>query len=207
MLMQQDQAAGSRTGPLPPVARGSNRGQQEVVPPVQVVEFLLGREHFAIDLFDVKEVVEYTRITRLPNTPSYIKGIIDLRGEITTIIDLKEALAISGAEAKAEEHSRIIVLDDQITLSKTGIMVDDVLSVSTFQRSQVDSSLTALNKENNQIIGIIKKKIRIKERDSTELVIWIDVKQLLKALEQGMKEFSLTLDRLRSETAALEQES
>lgn len=205
--MQHDQAGGSRTGTLPsPVAKGGARGQQEVVPPVQVVEFLLGREHFAIDLFDVKEVVEYTRITRLPNSPSYIKGIIDLRGEITTIIDLKEALAIAGTEVKSEEDSRIIVLDDQITLSKTGIMVDDVLSVSTFQRSQVDSSLAALHKENNQIIGIIKKKIRIKDRDSTELIIWIDVKQLLKALEQGMKEISLTLDRIKSEAASTEQD-
>ena len=173
---------------------------------MQVVEFLLGREHFAIDLFDVKEVVEYTRITRLPNSPSYIKGIIDLRGEITTIIDLKEALAIAGTEVRSEEDSRIIVLDDQITYSKTGIMVDDVLSVSTFQRSQVDSSLTALHKENNQIIGIIKKKIRVKDRDSTELIIWIDVKQLLKSLEQGMKDFSLTLDRIKSETSSMDQE-
>mgnify|MGYP001298765882 CR=1 FL=1 len=205
--MQHDRAASSHTGSSPSsfTSKGA-RGQQEAVPPVQVVEFLLGREHFAIDLFDVKEVVEYTRITRLPNSPSYIKGIIDLRGEITTIIDLKEALAIAGTEVRSEEDSRIIVLDDQITYSKTGIMVDDVLSVSTFQRSQVDSSLTALHKENNQIIGIIKKKIRVKDRDSTELIIWIDVKQLLKSLEQGMKDFSLTLDRIKSETSSMDQE-
>lgn len=50
---------------------------------IQVVEFILGNEHFAIDLFDVREVVEYTNITKLPNSPPYIKGIIDLRGEIT----------------------------------------------------------------------------------------------------------------------------
>src|SRR5208337_4325884 len=61
---------------------------------LQVVEFLLGRERYAVDLFDVREVVEYTSITKLPNTPSYMKGIIDLRGEITTIIDLKERLCI-----------------------------------------------------------------------------------------------------------------
>ena len=207
MLMQDNQVAERSTVPVSRNAtRGVNRGQsgsqQEVVPPVQVVEFLLGKEHFAIDLFDVKEVVEYTRITRLPNTPSYIKGIIDLRGEITTIIDLKEALAIAGTDVRTEENSRIIVLDDQITLSKTGIMVDDVLSVSTFQRSQVDSSLAALHKENTQIIGIIKKKIRIKDRDSTELIIWIDVKQLLKSLEQGMKDINLAIDEIKSEMAS-----
>jgi purine-binding chemotaxis protein CheW len=209
--MQDNQVAERSTAPIHRnTAKGGNRNpagnQQETVPPVQVVEFLLGKEHFAIDLFDVKEVVEYTRITRLPNTPSYIKGIIDLRGEITTIIDLKEALAIAGEDVRSEEDPRIIVLDDQITLSKTGIMVDDVLSVSTFQRSQVDSSMAALHKENTQIIGIIKKKIRIKDRDSTELIIWIDVKQLLKSLEQGMKDISLTLDSIKSEVASREQD-
>jgi purine-binding chemotaxis protein CheW len=40
---------------------------------IQIVEFILGKERFAIDLFDVKEVVEYTTITRLPNVPAYIK--------------------------------------------------------------------------------------------------------------------------------------
>jgi len=46
------------------------------------------------NLFDVKEIVEYTRITPLPGSARYIKGIIDLRGEITTIIDLKEKMGI-----------------------------------------------------------------------------------------------------------------
>ncbi|MDO9538410.1 MAG: chemotaxis protein CheW, partial [Methanocalculus sp.] len=105
---------------------------------VQVVEFVLGDETFAIDLFDVREVVEYTRISALPNSPSYIKGIIDLRGEITTIIDLKERLNIMRNTDRREDESRIIVLDDTITKKKVGIMVDDVLSVSTFEMNQVD---------------------------------------------------------------------
>jgi hypothetical protein len=66
--------------------------------------------------------------------------------------------------------------------------------------------MAALHKENTQIIGIIKKKIRIKDRDSTELIIWIDVKQLLKSLEQGMKDISLTLDSIKSEVASREQD-
>ena len=56
---------------------------------IQVVEFLLGDEHFAVDLFEAREVVDYTRITHLPDTPPHIRDIIDVRGEITTIIDLK----------------------------------------------------------------------------------------------------------------------
>ena len=145
---------------------------------IQVVEFVLGDETFAIDLFEVREVVEYTRISALPNSPSYIKGIIDLRGEITTIIDLKARLNIIGSD-RAEEESRIIVLDDNITKKKVGIMVDDVLSVSTFETSQVDRTGAVDSDDDSCILGIIKKKSQAKDKEATDLVIWIDIKQLL----------------------------
>jgi purine-binding chemotaxis protein CheW len=147
---------------------------------LQVVEFLLGKEHYAVDLFDVREVVEYTSITKLPNTPSYMRGIIDLRGEITTIIDLKERLNILEKSDLPEENSRIIVLDEKITKAKTGIMVDDVLAVSTFERGDIDSTSASGAQEDAAILGIIKKKIKEKEHERHELIIWIDIRHLLK---------------------------
>lgn len=146
---------------------------------IQVVEFVLGSEHFAIDLFDVKEVVEYTTITKLPNVPSYVRGIIDLRGEITMIIDLKHRLNITEESTNSLEASRIIVLDDRIAKSKTGILVDDVTSVSTFEGNLVDYTSASVSKEETSIIGIIKRKIKIKDKETNELIIWIDIKQLL----------------------------
>jgi purine-binding chemotaxis protein CheW len=147
---------------------------------IQVVEFILGNEHFAIDLFDVREVVEYTSITKLPNSPPYIKGIIDLRGEITTIIDLKQRLNVTDQKQVDEQNTRIIVLDENITKSKIGIMVDDVSSVSTIDMDQVDYTSAAVHNQDSSIIGIIKKKIRIREKDFNELVIWIDIKPLIQ---------------------------
>ena len=150
----------------------------------QIVEFLLGQDHFAINLFDVKEIVEYSRITRLPNSPSHIKGIIDLRGEITTIIDLKQQLAITAKSATSEENSRIIVLDDRLTSSKTGIMVDDVLTVSTYYADQVDMTATS-GDDGSHIMGIIKKQTRDKEKELTQLIIWLDIKSLFSTMEQS----------------------
>lgn len=153
---------------------------------MQVVEFLLGNEHYAVDLFDVKEVVEYTTITKLPNSASYMKGIIDLRGEITTIVDLKERLHITaGAETK-DENSRIIVLDEKITNGKTGIMVDDVTSVSTFNMNDIDKTSAGDANDDTAILGIIKKKVKDKEHEKNELIIWIDIKYLLKDIGEGM---------------------
>jgi purine-binding chemotaxis protein CheW len=162
----------------------SGDGTPKLSDNIQVVEFLLGDEHFAIDLFEVREVVEYTRITHLPDTPSHIRGIIDLRGEITTIIDLKNLMHIHGEKKTDELTSRIIVLDDRITKSKIGIMVDDVLSVSTFSRKEVDTTAASVNRERNNIIGIIRKKARIKDRDVNELIIWIDIQRLLRDVDQ-----------------------
>ena len=167
-----------------PVATANNPVTSEERPTsIQVVEFMLGSEHFAIDLFDVKEVVEYTTITKLPNVPAYVRGIIDLRGEITMIIDLKHRLNITEASTKSIEASRIIVLDDKITKSKIGILVDDVTSVSTFEGNLVDYTSASLSHEETPIIGIIKRKARVNDREINELIIWIDIKKLLENID------------------------
>jgi purine-binding chemotaxis protein CheW len=150
---------------------------------IQVVEFILGKEHFAIDLFDVKEVVEYTSITKLPNTASYVKGIIDLRGEITTIVDLKQRLNIPDGTDITVEASRIIVLDEKITHTKMGILVDDVSSVSTFGMDMVDTTSESVDQDDTAILGIIKKKVNVKDKEVSELIIWIDIKPLVKDIK------------------------
>jgi purine-binding chemotaxis protein CheW len=147
----------------------------------QALEFVLGREHFAIDLFDVREVVEFTPITPLPNMDPSIRGIIDLRGEITTIIDLSETLNLGKESTVPLEDRRIIVLDDTILSFKVGILVDEVLAVSTFNHAQIDRAMTMVNKNETHILGIIRKPVVHGERSGTELLIWIDIRQLVKS--------------------------
>lgn len=180
-LDMADNRAGDQGVINTPVPR--NLHEKKKADNIQVVEFLLGKEHFAIDLFDVKEVVEYTRITHLPERSSYIKGIIDLRGEITTIIDLKQQLNIHDDAQASEEKSRIIVLDSKITKSKMGIMVDEVRSVSTYGRDQIDNTTTSSNKDSSNILGIIKKKIKIKDKEVNELLIWLDIRKLIAGID------------------------
>jgi purine-binding chemotaxis protein CheW len=182
--------------PSPPAAQGPASAEKNPIMDrkagthekgmLQVVEFLLGKERYAVDLFDVKEVVEYTTITQLPNSASYMKGIIDLRGEITTIVDLKDRLHIVAGTETKDENSRIIVLDEKITKAKTGIMVDDVLSVSTFDMSDIDKTSASDANDNAAILGIIKKKIKDKDHERNELIIWVDIKYLLKDISEGM---------------------
>lgn len=146
---------------------------------LQVVEFILGNELFAIDLFDTREVINYTEITPLPNTPTFIKGIIDLRGVITTIIDLKDMMQII-READGKRKSRIIVLDPSVSEKMIGILVDDVLAVSTYRDDEIDKESQSSSHHERDILGIIRKKGRTGDRDKSELVIWLDIRAMMR---------------------------
>ncbi|MDD1729556.1 MAG: chemotaxis protein CheW [Methanospirillum sp.] len=150
---------------------------------VQVVEFSLGDELYAIDLFEVKEVVDYTSITPLPHAPDYVKGIINLRGEITSIIDLQHCLHGSEHEFKSTDTSRIIVLDEAVLSKKIGILVDDVRSVATLESNQIDYTSASQIGDGSLIIGIIKRNTTLNEKELNELIIWIDIKQLLHGID------------------------
>lgn len=147
---------------------------------VEVVEFVLGDEHYAIDIFNACEVVETKNITSIPNVPAYIEGVIDLRENLILIVNLKTRLNIPGEVVK--NTSRIIVLDEKVTVSnkKYGILVDDVLAVSTFEKNVIDTaSLSAFDHNKGIIIGIIKNKVKVKNREITNLIILIDIRKLL----------------------------
>ena len=146
---------------------------------VQVVEFILGEDKFAINLFDVREIVESFRITPLPHAAPHVKGIIDLRGEITTVIDMKTVLQITKKATQCQADSRFIVLDDSVTSTKTGILVDDVTSVMTIPISDIDQT-PHTGEGSSYILGIIKKTSDNRDDTRKELLIWIDIKTLLE---------------------------
>jgi len=149
---------------------------------IQVVEFILGNELFAIDLFDTREVITQTEVTPLPNTPPYLKGIIDLRGMITTIIDLKDLMHIT-TESSGKKKSRIIVLDRSITEKPIGILVDDVFSVTTYGNEDIDKENTSSQKTHRDILGVIRKKTKITgEKDKSGLVVWLDIRTMIEKI-------------------------
>lgn len=152
---------------------------------VQVVEFLLGEDKYAVNLFDVREIVEASKITPLPHAPKHIRGIIDLRGEITTIIDLRALIgATKHANSADTEDLRFIVLDESVTNGKTGVVVDEVASVLTVALSDIDQSGRGTD-DDNFILGVIKKEVGERGESKKELVIWIDICGLIR--EKGIR--------------------
>ncbi|MFH0967177.1 MAG: chemotaxis protein CheW [Methanobacteriota archaeon] len=152
---------------------------------VQVVEFLLGDDTYAVNLFDVREIVEASKITPLPHAPKHIRGIIDLRGEITTIIDLRTLIgATKRADSAVTEDLRFIVLDESVTNGKTGVVVDEVASVLTVPLSDIDQSGRGSG-DDTFILGVIKKEVGERGESKKELVIWIDICGLIR--EKGLR--------------------
>ncbi|MHB8780819.1 MAG: chemotaxis protein CheW [Candidatus Geothermincolia bacterium] len=117
---------------------------------LQLVIFQLGKEDYALEVARVKEIIPVTGITRMPNAPGYLKGIINLRGQIIAVLDLAERLGIA---ADAEADRRIIVLD--LEEVRAGVLVDNVLEVGRVPAGSLEPSPLAQG-EAGAIKGVIQ---------------------------------------------------
>lgn len=134
----------------------------------QVVVFRLGSEKFAADIASVKEIVRLAPISSLPQMPPYVDGVINLRGKVTMIVDLRRRLGV--ATADHTKDSRIIVLstDD----SQMGAIVDAVTETLTITDESIDTS-------SGSITSISSDHIEGIARVESGLVILVDLKAIL----------------------------
>jgi purine-binding chemotaxis protein CheW len=147
---------------------------------VEVVEFILGGEHYALDIHLAREIVEMLQITPIPRAPHYISGVINLRGEITNIMNLNTMLGLVNQEAR--DNQKIIVLvPEAVSGSNIGIIVDDVIGVLQVAESDVEHLGEGLASEVSGFVkGIIKLKRDDADKKNTQLIIWLDVKKVLE---------------------------
>ena len=147
---------------------------------VEVVEFILGGEHYALDIHLAREIVEILQITPIPRAPHYISGVINLRGEITNIMNLNTMLGLVNQDAR--DNQKIIVLvPEAVSGSNIGIIVDDVIGVLQVAESDVEHLGEGLASEVSGFVkGIIKLKRDDADKKNTQLIIWLDVKKVLE---------------------------
>jgi purine-binding chemotaxis protein CheW len=147
---------------------------------VDVVEFLLGGERYALDIQLAREIVEMIPITPIPRAPPYISGVINLRGEITNIMNLNTLLGLPNQEVR--DNQKIIVLvPDAASGSNVGIIVDEVTSVLQVAESDIEHLGEGLSSEVSSFVkGIIKLKGDESDKKSTGLIIWIDMQKVLE---------------------------
>ncbi|WP_342677674.1 chemotaxis protein CheW [Methanofollis sp. UBA420] len=148
---------------------------------VDVVEFEFTGERYALDIALAREIVEMVPITPVPRAPPHIAGIINLRGEITTVLNLSTILGIP--EGERREHQKIIILVAEAAGgSNVGIIVDDVLAVMQVSEDEVEKMDESLARD-AYVKGIIKVTDRTAEDEAIKnLIIWVDMAKVLEQI-------------------------
>lgn len=138
---------------------------------LQFVIFRLGSEEYGIDISKVREIIRVSGFTRIPGSPGYVEGIINLRGQITRVINLRDRLGMEKSEIGGS--SRIIILDADG--ASTGLLVDYVSEVKSLPGNAIESVTNALvsGSGSSFITGVAKM--------SGRLLILIEPEKLIDA--------------------------
>lgn len=140
----------------------------------QYVLFRLDNEYYGIDILNVQTIEKVMNITRVPRALDYVEGVINLRGEIVPVINLRKRFYLSKMELN--EESRIIIVSIEDTV--IGLLVDGSSEVLQLASEDIDdvSNITDSIK-NDYIKGIGKKENRI--------IILLDLKKVLGNIENS----------------------
>ena len=135
---------------------------------LQWVTFKLDHETYGINVMQVQEVLRYTEIAPVPGAPYYVVGIINLRGNVVTVIDTRSRFGLQPAEV--DDSTRIVIIEAEKQV--IGILVDSVAEVVYLRRSEIDNAPNVGTEESAKFIQ------GVSNRDN-ELLILVDLDKLL----------------------------
>jgi len=95
----------------------------------QYLTFVLGNETYGVDILRVQEIKGWTPVTAIPNTPSYIKGVLNLRGTIVPVIDLRTRFNLKNVEYTALTVIIVLTIQSEYRSHVAGVVVDSVSDV------------------------------------------------------------------------------
>ncbi len=139
---------------------------------LQLVSFNIGEEEFGVDILQVQEIIRMLEVTRVPNAPEYIDGVINLRGKVIPIIDLRRRFDM--ARKEHDKHTRIVVVE--LGGQVVGFVVDAVSEVLRIPRSVTEPPPTLVGGVREEYITAVGK---LEDR----LLILLDLEKILKASE------------------------
>jgi purine-binding chemotaxis protein CheW len=102
---------------------------------MQLVGFMIGKELFGVNILMVQEIIRAAPITAVPNSPDFVEGVINLRGNIIPVIELRKRLGFATPEVNMKD-SWILILDIEGRI--TGFIVDSVTEVLKIQESTIE---------------------------------------------------------------------
>lgn len=140
---------------------------------VQVVAFKLRDEEYGFDILNVKEIKGLTDIARVPFASDFIKGVINLRGSVLPVIDLKRRLALMDTPYTSDTRI-VIVKSDEI---EVGMIVDAVTEVITLKKEHIDEVKAVSNERSHFIRGIGKTNDR--------LIIMLNLEEIIGVVDEA----------------------
>ncbi len=143
----------------------------------ELVIFRIGREDFGVDILMVQEIIRLPEVTPIPNAPGFIVGVINLRGRIIPVIDLRQRLKISGNEPEGDNRkTRVLIVE--INSRVTGFVVDTVVGILKTPLSEIEPApdLVSSSIDAEYVAGVIKLPGR--------LIVLLDFLKVLKPQEK-----------------------
>ncbi|NOU50824.1 chemotaxis protein CheW [Pseudoalteromonas sp. JBTF-M23] len=135
---------------------------------LQWVTYKLEDETYGINVMQVQEVLRYTEIAPVPGAPAYVLGIINLRGNVVTVIDTRARFGLVSADVT--DNSRIVIIEAEKQV--IGILVDSVAEVVYLRSSEIDSAPNIGTEESAKFIQGVSNR-------EGELLILVDLNKLL----------------------------
>jgi len=135
---------------------------------LQYVTFKLDHETYGINVMQIQEVLRHTEIAPVPGAPDYVLGIINLRGNVVTVIDTRRRFGL--CETENTDHTRVVVLE--VEGQVIGILVDSVAEVVYLKQSEIETAPNVGNDESARFIqGVCNK--------NGELIILVEFEKML----------------------------
>jgi len=146
---------------------------------LQWVTFKLEDETYGVNVMQVQEILRYTEIAPVPGAPEYVMGIINLRGNVVTVIDTRARFGMESAELT--DNTRIVIIEAETQV--IGILVDSVAEVVYLKTSEIDIAPNVGNDESAKYIQGVSNR-------NDELLILVDLNKLLSDVEwDELKQF------------------
>jgi purine-binding chemotaxis protein CheW len=106
----------------------------------QYLTFKLDEEVFALDVSKVKEILEYTTVTKVPQTPEFMRGVINLRGSVVPVIDLRLKFGMTATEQSINTCIIVAEVDMEGETILLGVLADSVQEVNEMEPSQIEAA-------------------------------------------------------------------
>ena len=147
-------------------------------PILQWVTFRLFNETYGINVMQVKEVLRYTEIAPVPGAPAFVLGIINLRGNVVTVIDTNNRFGLPSSEIT--DDTRIVIIESEHNV--IGILVESVAEVVYLRKSEIEPAPNAGTEESAKFIQGVSNR-------NDDLLILVDLNKLLNEEEWAEFDF------------------